>query len=90
MPSQNELVSVPYEITLLSNPYELNNENSQVSVPYEITLLSNELSQIEKRDKVSVPYEITLLSNLTFNVLFDSLFQYLMKLHYSQTNVRNA
>ena len=35
--------------------------------------------------KVSVPYEITLLSNSIFGELFDVLFQYLMKLHYSQT-----
>ena len=34
-------VSVPYEITLLSNIVYAEGESSQVSVPYEITLLSN-------------------------------------------------
>ena len=34
---------------------------------------------------VSVPYEITLLSNKHSNIIKQSLFQYLMKLHYSQT-----
>ena len=38
--------------------------------------------------EVSVPYEITLLSNLvaSSNSLYP--FQYLMKLHYSQTKIR--
>ena len=58
-----------------------------VSVPYEITLLSNGQSYIVSFDYVSVPYEITLLSNLSFAVALVRLFQYLMKLHYSQTNV---
>ena len=35
---------------------------------------------------VSVPYEITLLSNRGFAIFNSSLFQYLMKLHYSQTS----
>ena len=57
------MVSVPYEITLLSNTELVNNSQTIVSVPYEITLLSNEEKrQINKRK-----------------------FQYLMKLHYSQT-----
>ena len=34
---------------------------------------------------VSVPYEITLLSNADVTANLDGLFQYLMKLHYSQT-----
>ncbi len=34
-------VSVPYEITLLSNINSITNFTSLVSVPYEITLLSN-------------------------------------------------
>ena len=58
-----------------------------VSVPYEITLLSN----IRNRDyilcKVSVPYEITLLSNMCYTLRSNGMFQYLMKLHYSQTGV---
>ena len=35
------LVSVPYEITLLSNMEPRIKEGDVVSVPYEITLLSN-------------------------------------------------
>ena len=35
------MVSVPYEITLLSNIRELFKHANDVSVPYEITLLSN-------------------------------------------------
>ena len=35
------LVSVPYEITLLSNVYTAYDVLLKVSVPYEITLLSN-------------------------------------------------
>ncbi len=34
-------VSVPYEITLLSNSLYKTNQWDDVSVPYEITLLSN-------------------------------------------------
>ena len=34
---------------------------------------------------VSVPYEITLLSNIAATVIMFAMFQYLMKLHYSQT-----
>ena len=37
------MVSVPYEITLLSNTLEIDNDAASVSVPYEITLLSNTL-----------------------------------------------
>ena len=59
--------------------------HTKVSVPYEITLLSNILNIVKASDQVSVPYEITLLSNSVFGDLFDALFQYLMKLHYSQT-----
>ena len=36
-----ELVSVPYEITLLSNSMITRASEKSVSVPYEITLLSN-------------------------------------------------
>ena len=38
---ESELVSVPYEITLLSNAAVFTQLNTWVSVPYEITLLSN-------------------------------------------------
>ena len=56
-----------------------------VSVPYEITLLSNQLQAIIVLFKVSVPYEITLLSNYSEGDSTVQEFQYLMKLHYSQT-----
>ena len=36
------IVSVPYEITLLSNMVSAFVSANQVSVPYEITLLSNQ------------------------------------------------
>ena len=58
------MVSVPYEITLLSNTSVVGISNNWVSVPYEITLLSNYKSNQWDDFSVSVPYEITLLSNL--------------------------
>ena len=78
-------VSVPYEITLLSNNSQVDGFKSKVSVPYEITLLSNCSPLYIKTSNVSVPYEITLLSNGYPTALLGFLFQYLMKLHYSQT-----
>ena len=57
-----------------------------VSVPYEITLLSNDLVRIFQIVDVSVPYEITLLSNQRKSSSISRQFQYLMKLHYSQTS----
>ena len=39
-------VSVPYEITLLSNTINGGIGNAEVSVPYEITLLSNPSSPL--------------------------------------------
>ena len=56
-----------------------------VSVPYEITLLSNTDTSRRGLLAVSVPYEITLLSNYPDSSTYDVEFQYLMKLHYSQT-----
>ena len=56
-------VSVPYEITLLSNNISECILTSLVSVPYEITLLSNSYTIDIIIVMVSVPYEITLLSN---------------------------
>ena len=56
-----------------------------VSVPYEITLLSNRGWFKVCGMPVSVPYEITLLSNLKVVTRVVERFQYLMKLHYSQT-----
>ena len=41
---------------------------------------------MERNTVVSVPYEITLLSNTTGAIMDDGEFQYLMKLHYSQTS----
>ena len=56
-----------------------------VSVPYEITLLSNKMYRNDMNFYVSVPYEITLLSNTEGESTGAGGFQYLMKLHYSQT-----
>ena len=79
-------VSVPYEITLLSNPKASKYLIVLVSVPYEITLLSNLYPLWLDDEHVSVPYEITLLSNTSTADELSLLFQYLMKLHYSQTS----
>ena len=57
-----------------------------VSVPYEITLLSNVFVMYSQNVWVSVPYEITLLSNENRTYYTKEQFQYLMKLHYSQTS----
>ena len=78
-------VSVPYEITLLSNTKLSYFIRTKVSVPYEITLLSNRVIHCPIKTKVSVPYEITLLSNIITIDKSNKKFQYLMKLHYSQT-----
>ena len=83
-------VSVPYEITLLSNACYLLHIHALVSVPYKITLLSNCAVGIPILGAVSVPYEITLLSNPAGRGKPVVLFQYLMKLHYSQTLVMNT
>ena len=79
------IVSVPYEITLLSNRVSSIWGGVVVSVPYEITLLSNRLWLLLQMRHVSVPYEITLLSNTQSWKKRTYRFQYLMKLHYSQT-----
>ena len=84
MPS---IVSVPYEITLLSNVQFFILAALHVSVPYEITLLSNLSLSTIRIPLVSVPYEITLLSNYCNSSREGTAFQYLMKLHYSQTYV---
>mgnify|MGYP007082862835 CR=1 FL=1 len=78
-------VSVPYEITLLSNIMAYAPAVLSVSVPYEITLLSNSPKYGISVKRVSVPYEITLLSNVAEEYARSKWFQYLMKLHYSQT-----
>ena len=62
------LVSVPYEITLLSNSHGRVFHLVTVSVPYEITLLSNHQAKEDITHFVSVPYEITLLSNFALSV----------------------
>ena len=64
-------VSVPYEITLLSNQVLWRVDYRRVSVPYEITLLSNANVDDYLVPSVSVPYEITLLSN-EFLILLQS------------------
>ena len=79
-------VSVPYEITLLSNCLLIFPAIIIVSVPYEITLLSNTDISDTINQLVSVPYEITLLSNMYQCLKISEMFQYLMKLHYSQTS----
>ena len=86
--SQDSNVSVPYEITLLSNFVEVSTVSFQVSVPYEITLLSNDRKSINLYSYVSVPYGITLLSNFALKVNDEIMFQYLMELHYSQTTLK--
>ncbi len=57
-------VSLPYEITLLSNLTDVERTYIFVSLPYEITLLSNTYQDNRSACFVSLPYEITLLSNL--------------------------
>ena len=84
------MVSVPYEITLLSNGLAESVKRRIVSVPYEITLLSNSFLPYLLFCFVSVPYEITLLSNYNLTNNDNGQFQYLMKLHYSQTSSRCA
>ena len=79
------LVSVPYKITLLSNNLDGLTTVFTVSVPYKITLLSNDKLRKIIIHKVSVPYKITLLSNRADKAPYYLSFQYLIKLHYSQT-----
>ena len=78
-------VSVPYKITLLSNLKKKLRAESIVSVPYKITLLSNRQCRKSRQESVSVPYKITLLSNYAIVSVPGTEFQYLIKLHYSQT-----
>ena len=87
---KRRIVSVPYEITLLSNTETSKRGLLAVSVPYEITLLSNSFLPYLLFCFVSVPYEITLLSNYNLTNNDNGQFQYLMKLHYSQTSSRCA
>ena len=58
-----------------------------VSVPYKITLLSNLDISVITSPTVSVPYKITLLSNGVGRGHSVDVFQYLIKLHYSQTSL---
>ena len=87
MKKENLQVSVPYEITLLSNNAGVESRLDEfqylMKLHYSQTGFKSKLDEL----KVSVPYEITLLSNSIFVELFDVLFQYLMKLHYSQTTI---
>ena len=79
-------VSVPYEITLLSNKLRKHcGETISFSTLWNYTTLK-QLRNPKKYGYVSVPYEITLLSNIQIHFNFSARFQYLMKLHYSQTD----
>ena len=57
------------------------------STLWNYTTLKRE-SHLLHQGTVSVPYEITLLSNLGVSIPTAGTFQYLMKLHYSQTCYR--
>ena len=56
-----QIVLVPYEFTLLSNPCKVLYVLKIVLVPYEFTLLSNGRSLADRYAIVLVPYEFTLL-----------------------------
>ena len=55
---------------------------------YKITLLSNDTGTLTANIFVLLPYENTLLSNRRGCPLSTSMFYYLMKLHYSQTQLQ--
>ena len=78
-------VLLPYEITLFSNDFLINNKYMSVLLPYEITLFSNMKLHLQHTSQVLLPYEITLFSNNEYESNQDCMFYYLMKLHYSQT-----
>ena len=59
-----EVVLLPYEITLFSNNSTRIAVDNGVLLPYEITLFSNITYQIGLMIYVLLPYEITLFSNL--------------------------
>ena len=56
-----------------------------VSIPSEFTLLSNCCPAFSGNIKVSIPSEFTLLSNVKNSLSINSLFQYPLNLHCSQT-----
>ena len=79
-------VWVPYEITLLSNAHWISVLKCLVWVPYEITLLSNwEIRYTATMRSLSPLWNYTTLKPTL--ALFRSCieFEFLMKLHYSQT-----
>ena len=61
-----------------------------VLLPYEITLFSNKGWRDDYTFYVLLPYEITLFSNNIRRYIWQNVFYYLMKLHYSQTNMPNG
>ena len=79
------IVLLPYEITLFSNKTCDVACSVSVLLPYEITLFSNKQGYQYSTCRVLLPYEITLFSNSPRLLMCNSLFYYLMKLHYSQT-----
>ena len=81
------MVLLPYEITLFSNFARCWSVSAVVLLPYEITLFSNCKSNNCVYPYVLLPYEITLFSNCTNIFLKKRKFCYLMKLHYSQTDI---
>ncbi len=80
-------VLLPYEITLFSNCSLHSNSTITVLLPYEITLFSNVKTLAVEAIAVLLPYEITLFSNAIVGAGIGAVFYYLMKLHYSQTDV---
>ena len=56
-------VSIPYGLTLLSNPNIPLTFWQSVSIPYGLTLLSNPNIPLTFWHSVSIPYGLTLLSN---------------------------
>ena len=61
---QYSLVSVPYEITLLSNCTMIVSQSYQFQYLMKLHYSQTKLSKLPTNDIVSVPYEITLLSNI--------------------------
>ena len=61
--THDNLVLLPYKITLLSNAATVAADTFIVLLPYKITLLSNRTALSFGRRRVLLPYKITLLSN---------------------------
>ena len=67
--SNNQIVLLPYEITLFSNENIVAVNCIGVLLPYEITLFSNLNDGNYRGDLVLLPYEITLFSNCILSAL---------------------